>query len=315
MDWNDVRFFLALARSGSVRAAGTALSVSHSTVLRRIEAMEEQLAVRLFDRHRDGFQLTEAGRNMVPGAERIEREMSALERGLAGCDERLAGTVSVTCCDSFVSDILLEELAGFCTQHPEIELALAVDARPFDLAKREADIAIRALPKGTDPPDYLIGIKAAPITIANYVSSAHAHRMNPSQPEGRWLAFEERKISEVVIQGSSYPELPLWGAFGSVEAMVQAVRYGMGLGTLMTYAGDRAPALVRLPQADVRHMADLWVLSHPDLRDNARIRAVRREILHAFKRKASVFSGDRRSGHAPERCEITPATPPNQDVP
>ncbi len=84
MDWNDVRHFLALARCGSVRAAGASLGVSHSTVARRVEALETRLSARLFDRNRDGYTLTEAGRQMLPGAERVERELAALERGLVG---------------------------------------------------------------------------------------------------------------------------------------------------------------------------------------------------------------------------------------
>src|SRR5688572_31042262 len=86
VDWDDVRHFLALARTGSVRAAGASLSVSHSTVARRVEALEARLGVKLFDRHRDGYTMTAAGREMVASAERVEREMTALERGIAGQD-------------------------------------------------------------------------------------------------------------------------------------------------------------------------------------------------------------------------------------
>jgi len=96
MEWNDVRHFLALSRAGSVRAAGAQLGVSHSTVARRVEALETKLATRLFDRNRDGYSLTQAGRQMIPGAERIEKEMSALERGVIGKDEQLAGQVALT---------------------------------------------------------------------------------------------------------------------------------------------------------------------------------------------------------------------------
>jgi DNA-binding transcriptional LysR family regulator len=107
VDWDDVRHFLALARVGSVRAAGSMLGVSHSTVARRVEALETRLGARLFDRHRDGYLLTDAGREMVAGAERVEREMAALERGLAGQDARLEGPVRVSCTDHFIAKILL----------------------------------------------------------------------------------------------------------------------------------------------------------------------------------------------------------------
>ena len=111
VDWDDIRHFLALARTGSVRAAGAALGVSHSTVARRVEALEAQLRTKLFDRHRDGYQLTDAGRLMIDGAERVEYEMAALERGVAGQDERLEGPVRVTCTDPFVAAMLVRDLS------------------------------------------------------------------------------------------------------------------------------------------------------------------------------------------------------------
>lgn len=292
MDWNDVRYFLALARLGSVRAAGASLGVSHSTIARRIEALEAELASRLFDRNRDGYTLTDAGRRMLPGAERIELEMSALERELIGQDERLAGSVAVTCSDHYVSDILIRELRTFCDSFSEIELCFTSDSRPFDLSKREADVAVRALATGSQPPEHLIGTKLVPVVVANYVASAHAERLDPDR-EGtrpRWVSFDDRKLHETLIAGSSYPHVRPWGAFSSLELMVQAAREGLGLAMLPTYVGDREPALRRLLRPDLRHVADLWLLSHVDLRDNARFRATRAGITRALKNHLPLFA-------------------------
>ena len=308
MDWNDVRHFLALARLGSVRAAGTSLGVSHSTVARRVEALEARLATRLFDRNREGYSLTELGHQMLPGAERVEQEMAALERGLVGQDERLAGTVAVTSCDSYVSDIVLGELASFCADHPEIELAFNTNSRPFDLAKREADLAIRALVVGTQPPEYLVGHKLAPLMLGNYVAIRHAGRLDPELPgtRPRWVSFDERKAHESLIAESSYPHVPAWGAFSSLDLVVQAVREGLGLAMLPTYVGDRDPALRRLARPDLRHVADIWLLTHPDLRDNARIQATRARVAQAFKTHAALFRGHGWRIDASGRPEITP---------
>jgi DNA-binding transcriptional LysR family regulator len=294
MDWNDVRHFLALARSGSVRAAGASLGVSHSTVARRVEALEEKLAARLFDRNRDGYVLTEAGRQMLPGAERIEREMAALERGLVGQDERLAGSVSLTCCDHFVSDLLVRELSGFCDEFPDIELSFTTDSRLFDLSKRDADIAIRTTAKGAQPPEHLLGTKLAPLVVANYVARDHAARLDPDSPgsRARWVAFDDRRTVQAMIDDSSYPDVPAWGAFSTLELMVQAAREGLGLVMLPTYVGDREPALRRLAKPDLRHLADLWLLCHPDLRDNARIRAARTRVAEALRNHLPLFRGE-----------------------
>jgi len=293
MDWNDVRYFLALARLGSIRAAGSSLGVSHSTVVRRVEALEEQLEVRLFDRSREGYALTSAGQQMVPGAERVEDEMSALERGLLGQDGRLEGTVCLTSCDNYVSGILMKELRYFCEEFPDIELSFNTDSRPFDLAKREADIAIRALGREASLPEFLIGQRLAPITVANYVAREHAARLDPDAPgtQARWIAFERSKLMDSMVAGTSYPGLPSWGAFNSLELMVQATREGLGLVMLPTYVGDTESDLVRMPQPDLRHVADLWLLCHPDLRDNARFRATRKRIVNAFKKRTALFRG------------------------
>ena len=265
-----MRHFLALARTGSVRAAGSMLGVSHSTVARRVEALETRLGVKLFDRHRDGYLLTDAGHEMVVGAERVEREMAALERGLAGQDARLEGPVRVTCTDPFIAKILLRALARLCEQHPGIELELDADAKNLDLSKREADVAVRALLPTATPPEHLIGRRLVPITLCNYVGTAHAVRLDPEAGPLRWLGSSLYKIVEELVASSSYPELPIWGTFESMEVMVEAARAGLGMVMLPTYAGDADPGLTRTDKPDVRHVADFWLLSHRDLRDNAR---------------------------------------------
>lgn len=293
MDWDDVRYFLALARLGSVRAAGASVGVSHSTVARRVEALEVRLATRLFDRNREGYSLTDAGGQMLPGAERVEREMAALERGLLGQDERFAGPVRLTCCDEYVSEMMLQELTVFCGAYPDIELAITADSRAFDLSKREADMAVRTLGVDAKPPEHLIGRKLVPVVVANYVAVEHAHRLDPDHQgtQPRWIAFEDRKFFEARIARTSYPDVPPWGAFSSLGLMMQATRAGLGIATLPCYVADRDPALRRLAQPDLEHAADLWQLCHPDLRDNARFGATRECVNQALRRREPLFAG------------------------
>lgn len=293
MDWDDVRHFLALARTGSVRAAGASLRVSHSTVARRVEALEARLGVRLFDRHRDGYQLTDAGREMVEVAERVEREMATLERGLVGRDARLEGPVRVTCTDRFVAKILVDSLAGLCARHPELELQVDADSKNLDLSKREADIALRALVSDAIPPEHLLGRRLVPIVLASYVAVAHAERLDPERggSAARWLGSDRARLAESLVASSSYPELPVWGAFDG-ELMIQAALAGLGLVMLPTYMGDQEPGLARLTKPDLRHLADFWLLGHSDLRDNARLRAARETIVAALLERASLFRGD-----------------------
>lgn len=306
VDWDDVRHFLALARTGSVRAAGASLGVSHSTVARRVEGLESRLCTRLFDRNRDGYMLTEAGREMLPGAERVEQELSQIERGLAGGDVRMDGTVSLTCCDAFVSGMLIPAVAELCAQHPGLEVAFATDSRPFDLSKREADIALRILARGATPPEMLVGRVLAPVTVCNYVAIEHAERLDPRHQGTRWIAFDDRKTSQSMVDGSSHPELPVWGSFASIESVAQAAYAGLGLIMLPTYVGDPDPRLRRLAQPDLRHVADLWLLYHPDLRLNARVRAARNCVEAAIGSHVDRFHG-RRPADAPQGPKHAPS--------
>lgn len=319
MDWDHLRHFLALAREGSARAAGAALGVSHSTVLRRVEALEAHLSARLFDRHRDGYLLTEAGRQVLGRAERAEAELAALERDVVGQDERLAGSVSVTCCDDFVSDLLVRELARFCSDYPDISLGLVTDSRSFDLSKREADLAVRILGRGVDPPEHLLGRRLGPVVVGSYVATAHAGALDPERPgsAARWVAFDDEATTRALVASSSYPELPVWGAFASLPLLLQAAENGLGLVMLPTYVGDRQPGLQRMPRPDLRHVADLWLLCHPDLRDNARLRAARERIRSCFARHAPLFRGEDPGGRcvrAPLGPEFTPNNERTGDV-
>ncbi len=294
MDWDDIRHFLALARMGSVRSAGASLGVSHSTVARRVEALEARLAARLFDRSRDGYTLTEAGRQMLPGAQRVEREMAALELGLVGQDERLAGPVVLTCTDAFVSRVLVHGLRPFCEAHPDIELCISIDSRSYDLTKREADLAVRAVGVDGSPPAHLLGRRLVPVTLANYVGRGHAERLDPDLPgtHPRWLGAVERKTMDAMVATSSHANVPIWGSFSSMQVRAQAARAGLGLVMLPTYVGDRDPCLQRLRRPDVRHVADLWLLCHADLRDNVRFRAARKQVAAVLTAELPLFGGD-----------------------
>jgi DNA-binding transcriptional LysR family regulator len=292
MDWDDLRYFLALSRAGSVRAAGSALGVSHSTVARRVEALEERLSVRLFDRTSEGYALTDSGRQMVPSAELLEEEVNALERSILGRDERFDGVVRVTCADAYLSELVVRELAPFCKKYPEIDLEITHSYRSFDLSKREADIALRIYRMDKQPPEHLLGRKLTTVAYANYVSRAHEERLDPERSDGsRWLGWSERSVDEVWARNSSYPKLPVWGSFGSTALQLQAAHAGLGVANLPCYVADDDPNLRRLKKDDLKTWYDIWMLSHPDLRDTARLRAVRELLTASFKRETPRFLG------------------------
>jgi len=293
MDWNDLRYFLALARHGSVRSAGAALEVSHSTVSRRIETLEEELGTRLFDRSRDGFALTDAGTRILARAERMEDEASGIERAVVGQDRRLVGRVAISCSDPYVSDVLLADLAPFCAEHPAISLSVDTEDRHMDLSRREADLAIRALRPGDQPPEYLVGRTVAPLIMASYVAVAHERTLDPAlgATGSRWAGVEDVAAQRFLTQRSAYPDLQKWGSFASIEMLVQVAKHGLAVVMLPVYVGDALPTLRRIGGGDLGQVGDLWMLYHPDLRTTARVRAVRDCIRATFDRRAPLFEG------------------------
>jgi DNA-binding transcriptional LysR family regulator len=108
----------------------------------------------------------------------------------------------------------------------------------------------------------------------------------------RWLGYNQSKVSEELVASSSYPELPLWGSFKAMEVMVEAACAGLGIVMLPTYVGDAEPRLTRLPRPDLRHVADFWLLSHGDLRENARLKAARESIAATLTEHAALFRGE-----------------------
>ena len=164
-DWNDLRSFLAIARAGSLQGAARILGVNHSTVFRRLNALEARLKVRLFDRSARGYGLTGAGEHMLASAERVEDEILGLERRLLGGDVRLAGTLRVTTTDTLAHGLLGPHLRAFQAAYPAIELELVTGNAFFDLSKREADVALRP---SRHPGDAMVGRRLGEIAVALY---------------------------------------------------------------------------------------------------------------------------------------------------
>ncbi len=290
MHWDELRYFLAVARLGGVRAAGQQLGVAHTTVARRVESLESELGARLFDRHRDGYALTEVGRRMLPGAEDLELRVHALARDVAGRDARLEGPVHVTCSDDYVAAQVVSDLQPWCASNPGVELHVSADGRPYNLARGEADLAVRALGRDASPPGYLVGHRLAPIHLAPYVARGHASRLCPPAVAARWLGYGDERVWSELARGQPWPDLPVWGRFSSLAPMVAAAEAGLGLALLPVYVGEAESALERVDAGAAFHVGDLWMLHHPDLRETARVQAARRVIREGFTRRVARFA-------------------------
>ena len=143
IDWDDIRFFLAVARRGSITAASRDLGVNHSTVSRRIAGFEESLGTRLFDRVSSGYELSQAGREMMPIAQRMEEDALMVDRQFYGRDTELEGLLKVTTAGPFVNEFFMTQLDQFLKDYPGVEIELIVSVDTANLHAREVDVAMR----------------------------------------------------------------------------------------------------------------------------------------------------------------------------
>jgi DNA-binding transcriptional LysR family regulator len=293
MDWDDVRYFLALSRCGSVRAAGDQMGVSHSTVARRIEAFEKQIGVRLFDRTPKGYITTVAGEGMMDQALRIEEDMNGLARSLIGQDARLEGHICATFADNLTSNFLMPFIAEFANAYPKIDLELILSYRALDLSKREADVAIRYHRPGKQPPDHLIGRKLASIYYAEYAAPDYLKQVdldkNPS--DINWVGWGDQGRYPDWVEAGPYSHIPARHILENGMLQMQAAKSGLGISSLPCIAADQDPGLVRLPKSEPKHYFDMWILSHPDLRETARLRLFRELLTKTILAHIDLFEG------------------------
>ncbi len=285
LGWDDLRLVLAIARAGTLSGAARALHVTHSTVFRRLGAIEQQIGVRLFDRFRDGYAATPAGESAAGLAARFEDEVLALERSLSGQDLRLSGVVRIATTDT-LSTLLMPHLAALRQAHPAIRLALTVSNAMANLTRRDADIALRPVP---DPPETLVGRRLC--AIAHAVYTADAPQADP--PSGPWIGLDEALDATVIGRWlrRAIPDDRILCRVDALPALRDAARAGLGLALLPCYVGDATPGLRRAAPAEP--LSALWLLTHDDLKRSPRIRAVLDFLAQALLSERELFEGRR----------------------
>lgn len=292
LEWNDYRTILAISRSGGLAPAARALRVNHATVFRQVNAMEARLGTRLFDRHRSGYSLTAVGEVALAAAEAMEEQAHAAERRMAGGDLNLTGTIRVTAPDDMAQRLLLPIFAAFRARYSRIELEVIVNNRPLNLARREADVAIRPT---TAPPQAMTGINIGPLALTIYGSGQFEELVfaGKSPCDLPWVGWEDG--AESLRFGGYYRSLPAVPTFvyrsNSLLGQVGAVELGIGIALLPCFVGDGSPGLRRLQPVDPSLSTSLWILTHPDLRRAARIKAFLDFMATSLRRKRSALAG------------------------
>ncbi|MEE4144552.1 MAG: LysR family transcriptional regulator [Halieaceae bacterium] len=283
MDWDDLKVFLALSRKGSARGAAQELGVSNSTITRRLDDMEHKLRTHLFDRTPDGYRMTAAGEQVLPTAEHVEELVMGVERKITGGDQELRGSIRLSLPPAGSLGFLVSRLARFAQQYPGIDLELASSQDAADLSRREADIAVRVMPAGVQPPEYLIGRHLSMLTASAYV---HKDLLNTDDPADvshlSWIGKRSVFQKEEWLAQTDYPDRPVRHAIVDLTLLADAVRYRMGMAYMPCFMAFDDPEIVRVPGATIVHHSDMWVLTHKDLRLSARLRVLREVIAEEF---------------------------------
>ena len=274
MDWSHLEYFLAVARTGSLSGAAKLLRVNHSTVARRLDKLEQQLEVRLFDRLNNGYRLTEDGHALKKRAGQVEHEINQIQGVFSGSEAELRGTLTISKPSSGLMN-LAPLLAAFHHRYPDINLVLTAGGERSEIARMEADVAIRLT---NDPPEVLVGYKLGQLPINIFGSRAYLKQAGTRNlAEYDWLVWHDdnsvlnmepalkREIpnARIVLRTSSYNEL------------FEAVNAGMGVSLLSPLRLPKTHQLQALSPSLHQFDLGVWLLSHPDLRNRERIRVFR----------------------------------------
>jgi DNA-binding transcriptional LysR family regulator len=285
MNWNDFKFFLAVAREQSLSGAAKVLAVKHTTVARRVQALEQHLGTRLFDRSRTGYRMTQAAENLLDQVQELEERVHQLDRLAAGQDAALAGPLTLTIAHELANRLVVPNIGDFCVAFPHIELQLLLTKSMADLATMEADIAVRMTPS---PPEYLIGRELMKIHHGIYgTTEALGYRAGPvnvilfrGEVEPPFWVTEHFKNHKIVLR------------VDDVGSMAIAVKSGLGIAKMPCFIGDTEPDLRRLDLDIGVSKWGIWMLSHIDLRDTARVRACKDYLEALFKIKRPLIQGE-----------------------
>jgi len=296
-DWNDLKYVLALAHHGRLSAVGKQLGVDHTTVSRRISALEQELDVRLFDRSPKGYTLTSEGHRMLPFAEKIESQAIALSKDISGLDTAMSGIVRLATPEALGSQFLTRHWISFRRDNPNIEVELVAAARRLSMTKREADIAV-TLSRPTR--GRLVAQKAGRYRLRLYGSSTYLRSHPPIQTfddlanhDFIWYVDDLLEYEELQMLHKNFRSPRVVFRSTNVTGQANAAVNGIGLALLPCFLADQMPELVPVLGDASALERDLWVVTHEDLRHVARMEAVVNFLTATFKKESKILLGSK----------------------
>jgi DNA-binding transcriptional LysR family regulator len=287
INWDDMRTILALVRAGTLAGAAEALSVSYTTVARRVQRAEDMLGRPLFERRPEGYLASPEAEDLARAAARMEQQEQAALRQLSGRDQGLSGPLTLTAPQLLIQTHLAPFLAEFCRQNPRIALTVRATNDVLDLTRREADLALRI---SKSPGDSLVGVRLAdqkttcfarPETIAQAKSDPQALL--------DWVIYSEQEAPPKAAL-ALYPNYRIRARFDDMTALIAAAKAGMGVVRMPVYLGRSDPELQPLPGLEPQDYAPIWVLSHQDLLQSAKVRSLKAALKRFFRTRQADFT-------------------------
>lgn len=288
-DWNDLRFFLAVARAGTIRGGANSIHANHATVSRRLAALEDAVEARLFDRTKGGLRFTQLGEELLPHALRVEEEIAAASRAVAGRDTRPAGKVHLSIPPFMALSSIADDLAEFSRQFKDIDIHLQVSNAIASLERREADVSIRYAYEVTDE---AVGRRLVRCSRAAYCSPDYAETIKDNGGDGlTWIGWNENEGETTApwVEKSPFPNARLRHRVNEGVPQLMLAAAGAGLTFIPCFIGDCYPGVVRAPYQTPVPDRSLWLLLHSDLRKTARIRMFVDFLAHRITSRKGEF--------------------------
>jgi DNA-binding transcriptional LysR family regulator len=297
--WNDLQIVLAVAQHGSASRAAGLLGINHSTVIRRINDFEASHNVKLFERHPTGLKPTRAGRALLNASQPIEGAVLNIEREILGQDLKLEGLIRLTTTESIADRILIPHLKVFREAHPAIIIDVIVTSTRLDLPRLDADISIRP---SRNPPDDLIGRNVSRMSFTTYAQvEAYEQWQQLPKDELPWIgvshALENSPVADWMQRLKVESQIVARG--NSFVTTCEMAANGLGLTVLPCFLGDRDARLVRLDPPAKELDTHVWVLTHKDLRNSARVRALSDHLARGLRRQRDLLEGRTYKGPTP----------------
>ena len=294
IDWNDLSYCLAVIREGSVTAAANKMGVNHTTVSRRISALEKQLQVSLFDRSTTGWLVTPVGESIIHNMEQMEDNAQAVMRAVNADSKELSGHLRVTALDISMRRIIVPHLKTFSDMYPDITLELLSSDDVLDLSSRAADIAFRTT---NDPAPDVVGRKIGDFAYSAYARRDVYERLMAGDNSIAGIGWSMANSADTPQWlKNAYPEVKVKYQANSLNVVLELVLLGCGVALLPCGLGDLEPSLVRIPDsfkngADEGYLHGFWLLTHTDLRTTARIRLFRDFFIEKITPEIPLIEG------------------------